>query len=385
MKLLTLMLTLLVSTGPVLAGENDSDYRIETVASGLDHPWSLAFLPDGRMLVTERAGSLRIIDDEGQLLEEPVAGLPDDILVSGQAGLKEVALAPDYQDSGWLYLSYACGTRRANHTCLMRARLKDHQLADAEEIFRAQPAKQGNAHYGGRIAFLPDGTLLLGIGDGFDYREEAQKKDSHFGSIVRLNPDGTAPGDNPFANQPQARPEIYSLGHRNPQGLIYDAEQDRVLSTEHGPRGGDEVNLIRPGRNYGWPLVTHGVDYSGAQISPYSSKPGYEDPKLQWTPSIAPAGLALYDGDLFPQWRGDYLVPALAGKAVHRVRLEGDRAHDEEQLFTELNARFRDVRTGPDGAIYLLTDHRRGKVLRVVPAEHVKEETQAQQEQPNVL
>lgn len=366
---LTLLLALIAGAGQA------ADYRVDTLVRGLDHPWSLAFLPDGRMLVTERVGRLRMIDAEGELVEEPLAGLPE-VFSSGQAGLKEVALAPDFAESSLLYLSYACGSSNANHLCLARARLEGHALNDVEEIFRAQPAKRGGAHYGGRIAFLPDGTLLLPVGDGFDYREESQKLSSHLGSIVRLNPDGSVPGDNPFVDQDGALPEIYSLGHRNPQGIVYDEQEGRVVSTEHGPRGGDEVNVIQPGANYGWPLVTHGVDYTGARITPYSSKEGYEDPLVDWTPSIAPAGLALYRGDLFADWDGDYLVPALAGQAVHRVRFDNQGASDVETLFSGMQRRFRDVRVGPDGALYLLTDRRHGEILRVTPENMAAQSTE---------
>ena len=346
-----------------------NSYQIETLAEGLQHPWSLAFLPDGRMLVTERAGRLRLVSEEGELQGEAVAGLPEDILVGGQAGLKEIALDPDYADNGWLYLSYSCGSQRANHTCIARARLDGNRLVDLEQIFRARPAKRGNAHYGARIAFLPDGTLVMPVGDGFDYREMAQKADSHIGTIIRINTDGSVPADNPFVDQPDILPEIYSLGHRNPQGIVYDVDGERLLSTEHGPRGGDELNLILAGENYGWPLVTHGIDYTGARITPYSSREGFQDPLIDWTPSIAPAGLAHYTGALFTDWQGDFFVPALAGQAVHRVRFNNGTAEDVEKLFTELNSRFRDVRGGPDGALYLLTDARDGKLLRVTPAE----------------
>lgn len=349
-------------------GVQAADYRIETVAEGLENPWSLAFLPDGGMLVTERAGRLRHIDAEGNLQPEPLSGVPD-VFVSGQAGLFDIALDPEFAENNRVFLSYACGTASANHACLASATLNGQALDNVEEVFRMSPAKSGSAHYGGRIAFLPDNTLLLGLGDGFDYREQAQNTTNHIGTIVRLNRDGSVPDDNPYVGQDEAMPEIYSIGHRNVQGLIYDERGDRVISHEHGPRGGDEINLIEPGKNYGWPKITYGVDYSGAMISPHNELPGLEQPLLQWTPSIAPAGLAMYQGELFPQWDGNLMVAALAAMEVRRVVLEGNQVVEQESLFKELETRFRDVRSGLDGALYLLTDAEDGKVLKVVPAD----------------
>ncbi len=343
-----------------------ADYQVETLADGLSNPWSLAFLPDSGMLVTERSGQLRLIDAAGQLRAEPVAGVPE-AFVNGQSGLMEVALAPDFAESGELFLSYSCGTREANHTCLAAATFNGEALENTHEIFRVQPAKKGSAHYGGRIAFLPDNTLLLTLGDGFDYREQAQNTANHLGSIVRLNRDGSAPEDNPFVGQADAMPELYSIGHRNVQGILVD-DAGRVFSHEHGPRGGDEINLIEAGKNYGWPKITYGIDYNGSQISPYTELPGLEQPLVYWDPSIAPSGMTLYQGELFPEWQGSLLVSALAGKEVRRVELKGNTAGEQESLFTELGERFRDVRTGPDGAVYLLTDSPSGQLLRVAPA-----------------
>jgi len=359
--------TLLGSSLLLCAGAaTAADYQVETLADGLSNPWSLAFLPDGGMLVTERSGQLRLIDAAGQLRAEPVAGVPE-AFVNGQSGLMEVALAPDFAESGELFLSYSCGTREANHTCLAAATFNGEALENTHEIFRVQPAKKGSAHYGGRIAFLPDNTLLLTLGDGFDYREQAQNTANHLGSIVRLNRDGSAPEDNPFVGQADAMPELYSIGHRNVQGILVD-DAGRVFSHEHGPRGGDEINLIEAGKNYGWPKITYGIDYNGSQISPYTELPGLEQPLVYWDPSIAPSGMTLYQGELFPEWQGSLLVSALAGKEVRRVELKGNTAGEQESLFTELGERFRDVRTGPDGAVYLLTDSPSGQLLRVVPA-----------------
>jgi aldose sugar dehydrogenase len=344
------------------------DYRIETLVEGLEHPWSLAFLPDGRMLVTERVGRLRLIEADGHLQKEPVAGLPE-AFIAAQAGLMEVALDPDYPDNRWLYLSYAHGDVEANNTRLIRARLVGDELRDVEVLFTAQPLKAGAAHYGGRIAFLADKTLVLTLGDGFDWREQAQNPSNHLGKIVRLNRDGSVPPDNPLVGQKGAAAEIYSLGHRNVQGIVFDIENGRLYSHEHGPRGGDELNLIQPGQNYGWPLATFGIDYTGARISPYTELPGLVAPLLHWTPSVAPSSLTLYRGALFPEWQGDLFASTLAERSVRRIRVRDGMLAGEEVLFEELGERLRDVRSGPDGALYLLTDNAEGRLLRVVPAD----------------
>jgi aldose sugar dehydrogenase len=362
--------TTLVLLGTLVTGALAlaQDYRIETVTAGLEHPWSLAFLPDGRMLVTERVGRLRVIARDGSLDPEPVTGVPE-AFVAAQAGLMEVLPDPDFASNQWLYLSYAYGTEQANNTRLARGRLVDGRLQDVEVLFSALPAKAGAAHYGGRMAFLPDQTLVLTLGDGFDWREQAQNPANHLGKIVRLNRDGSVPADNPLVGQAGAAAEIYSLGHRNVQGIYYDARLQRLYSHEHGPRGGDELNLIEPGHNYGWPLITYGVDYTGAQISPYTELPGLQQPLLHWTPSVAPSGLTLYRGALFAQWQGDLFASTLAERSVRRIRMLHGKLAGEEVLFEELNERIRDVRSGPDGALYLLTDNAEGRVLRVVPAE----------------
>lgn len=353
-----------LAAGTACAVEADKPYRMETVASGLEHPWCVAFLPDGRMLVTERAGRLRVIEG-GKLLPDPVAGLPP-AFVRGQGGLFDVLPARDFASSRVLYLSFAHGDRDANATRVVRARLDGHALKDVQVVFTAQPLKGTAAHFGGRMAWMSDGTLLLTLGDGFNHREQAQTLDNHFGKLVRINADGSVPRDNPFVDRKGALPEIYSYGHRNPQGLVVDGT--RLWMHEHGPRGGDELNLIEPGRNYGWPAITYGVDYSGAQISPYTEMKGMEQPRIHWTPSIAPAGLTRYDDALFPAWRGDLLVSALVERSVRRVDLDGDQVKGQELLFTDLGERLRDVRAGPDGALYLLTDAPQGRVLRVTPA-----------------
>ena len=346
--------------------QSGAGYSVETLVSGLEHPWSLAFLPDGGALVTERAGRLRQISSNWELSEEPITGVPA-VYNDAQAGLFDVILSPDFTSDQLVFLAYACGTASANHLCVARGQLQGIALNEVVEIFRARPAKQGSAHYGGRMAWLPDGTLIVTLGDGFDYREQAQDLSSHLGKIVRLNPDGTAPSDNPFVGRDDALPEIYSYGHRNVQGLVYDPVEGLLIAHEHGPRGGDEINIIEPGRNYGWPVITHGIDYTGAMITPFVEQEGMEQPLLHWTPSIAPSGMTRYRGELFPNWQGNLLVGALADMSVHRVTLDGQQAEDKETMFGELGERIRDVATGPDGAVYMLTDSAEGRVLRVVP------------------
>ncbi|WP_237251619.1 PQQ-dependent sugar dehydrogenase [Thioalkalivibrio nitratireducens] len=351
----------------VSGGVQAVEYRIETVASGLEHPWAIAFLPDDRMLVTERAGRLRIID-EGRLLDAPVAGVPESF-VRSQGGLLEVLPDPGFDDNGLIYLTQAHGTGAANTTRLLRARLDGERLADVEVLFEARPMRATPVHFGGRLALLPDGTLVLGLGDAFDDREDAQRLDSHTGSIVRVHRDGRVPADNPFVGRANALPEIYSYGHRNVQGIVFDAENGVLWAHEHGPRGGDELNLIEPGVNYGWPVASHGIDYSGARITPYTSLPGMRDPVRHWTPAIAPSGMTLYRGDQFPEWRGSLLISSLVQRQVRRLSLDGTRVIGEEVLFVEVGERLRDVREGPDGALYLLTDKPDGRVLRVTRAD----------------
>ncbi|TVP44258.1 MAG: PQQ-dependent sugar dehydrogenase [Halomonas sp.] len=343
-------------------------YDIKTLAGDLEHPWSLAFLPDGRMLVTERPGRLRLLSAEGETLVASLDGVPD-VYASGQSGLFDVLLSPQFEENQQLYLSYTCGSAEANHTCLATGTLAENSLENVSEIFRVQPAKQGDAHYGGRMVWLQDDTLILTLGDGFDYREQAQNLSNHIGTIVRLNGDGSVPDDNPFVDRDDVRPEIYSYGHRNPQGLVFDEANQRLIAHEHGPRGGDEINIIEAGANYGWPIATGGLDYTGARVTPFNEYPGTVSPLFEWTPSIAPSGLALYSGELFPEWQGDLLVGALVNKEVRRVRLSSDgrEAEDVEGLFGELEERIRDVRVGPEGAVYLLTDSPDGRVVRVTP------------------
>ena len=342
------------------------DVAVETLVTGLEHPWGLAFLPDGSMLVTERPGRLRVVRD-GSLAPQPVAGVPP-VYAAGQGGLLDVVLHPDFADNQLIYLAYAHGTRGAATTRVARARFGDATLTGLQVVFEAVPLRATAAHFGARLAFLPDGTFVIGLGDGFNYRESAQRLDDHLGTVVRLNADGTVPADNPFVDRAGALAEIFSYGHRNIQGVAFDPVTATMVTHEHGPRGGDEINYLEAAGNYGWPLATYGIDYSGAIVSPYQGHPGTLQPALHWTPSIAPSGLAVYDGALFPDWQGDLLVGALAGQHLRRVIRDSDGAiTGETALLTELAARIRDVRIGPDGAIYVLTDAPDGALLRLTP------------------
>ncbi|MEX1152754.1 PQQ-dependent sugar dehydrogenase [Parvibaculum sp.] len=370
-RILGLALTISLSgalAGAAIAQEPAAaDYRIVPVAEGLDHPWSLTFLPDGSMLVVELSGQIRSIKD-GTLSPDPVAGIPP-VFFRSQGGLFDAVLHPDFATNRLLYLSYVHGTAGANALRVARARFDGASLHDLEVIFEVEPLKDTPVHYGGRLLFLPDGTLLVTTGDGFDYREHAQMLDNHLGKIIRINDDGSVPADNPFVGRDDALPQIWSYGHRNVQGILHDSATGRVYAHEHGAQGGDEINVIEPGKNYGWPVITHGIDYSGARISPFVEYEGMEQPLLHWTPSIAPAGFTLYRGDRFPQWRGDLFVGALAGQHVRRVHLVDGAVAGQEELFGELGQRIREVRAGPDGYLYLLTDKENGSLLRVMPAE----------------
>ena len=339
-------------------------YKIETVAEGLSYPWAIAFLPEGDMLVTERSGQLRRIVN-GELQQQPIANVPE-LHIDGQGGLLDIIPDPDFAANHQLYLSFSIGSKSANALRVISARLEGGKLESITTLFTASPTKDTPHHFGGRLALMTDQTLLITVGEGFDYREKAQSLDNHFGKLVRLNKDGTVPADNPFAGREDALPEIWSYGHRNPQGLLVSVD-GTVWLHEHGPRGGDELNRIEPGKNYGWPAITHGMDYSGAYVSPFTEAEGMEQPVAYWTPSIAPSGFCEYQGDLFPQWQGNLFVAALAEKSVRRLVMENGKVKSQETMFTELDQRIREVRAGPDGYLYLLTDSDEGKILRISP------------------
>ncbi len=337
-------------------------FDVKTIADKLESPWSVAVGEEGEYYVTERDGKLYRIAGADRT---EITGLPDDIYAEGQAGLFDVKLAPDFTKSGNIYLSYAYGTRKSNGTALVLAKLSGDRLIESRVIFRANPPKDTNAHFGGRIAFLPDETLILTTGEGFKYREAAQDVNSHLGKTVRLMMEGGVPEDNPKLGD---KPDVYSYGHRNVQGLAYDAETDTLWSHEHGPRGGDELNIIKAGVNYGWPVATYGIDYNGAKISPYKTYEGMEDGVHVWVPSIAPSGLAIYRGDMFPEWDGDALIGGLASRDLRLVDLEGGKSVGETILLKNLESRIRDVRIDKDGAILVLTDDpENGKLLRITP------------------
>lgn len=342
---------------------------VETVARDLQNPWGLAFLPDNRMLVTERAGRLRIVEANGTL-SEPIRGLPK-LAVRGQGGLLDVALDPNFAQNRLVYLSYAedRGEGRAG-TSVARARLSEDggALESLQVIFRQEPSYTGGNHWGSRLVFDREGNLFVTLGDRFDLRNQAQNPANHIGKIVHIKPDGSPAPNNPFLNREDARPEIWSIGHRNVQSAALNPSTGELWTVEHGARGGDEVNIPQKGKNYGWPVISYGVDYSGAKLGEGTKKEGLEQPVYYWDPSIAPSGMAFYTGDKFPAWRGSVLVGALAGKLVSRLETNGNRVTGEERMLQQLGERIRDVRQGPDGFVYLLTDSRNGRILRMKPA-----------------
>lgn len=340
--------------------------QVVPFAGGLENPWGMAFLPDGGVLVTERPGRLRLISPDGKV-GAPIAGVPR-VSARGQGGLLDVALDPDFARNRLIYFSYAEPRADGAATSVARARLAEGNrvLTGLEVLFRQQPAYSGNLHFGSRLAFAPDGKLFITLGERFDLSEKAQDLGVTLGKIVRINPDGSIPADNPFRATPGARPEIYSLGHRNVQAAAIEPATGRLWTVEHGARGGDEVNRPEAGKNYGWPVVSYGRHYSGAAIGEGTAKPGMEPPLFYWDPSIAPSGAAFYDGTLFPAFRGQLFTGALAGQALVAVKIADGRVIGEERL--PLGKRVRDVRQGPDGALWLAIDSEAGEILRVVPA-----------------
>jgi aldose sugar dehydrogenase len=351
------------------ARSSTGDLAVETIARGLDHPWAIAFLPDGRLLVTERPGRMRIVARDGKL-SPALAGVPK-VFASGQGGLHDVVLDRGYPQNQTIYFCYAEPADGGARTALARARLIDEgtpRLDDVRVIFRQEgPLSSGN-HFGCRIAQTPDDNLFLSMGDHFRYRDEAQNLGNHLGKVIRIRPDGSVPPDNPFVGRQGAKPEIWSYGHRNSQGLARHPASGQIWEHEHGPRGGDEINLIEKGKNYGWPVIGYGIDYSGAKIHDSTQKDGMEQPRWHWVPSIAPSGMAFYSGDLFPAWRGNLFVGALAAQLLVRLELDGQKVVREERLLRDQNERIRDVRQGPDGALWLATDSSSGRILRVAPA-----------------
>ena len=341
--------------------------KVETLANGLAHPWGLAVLPDRRLIVTERPGRLRLIAKEGKV-SAPIKGVPD-VAAAGQGGLLDVALSTDFASSKVIFLSYA--ERREGGgaaTTVARAKLvlegESGHLDEVKAIFRQEPEATGGIHFGARIIPVRDGTLFITLGER-GQRDKAQDLATHYGKVVRIKLDGSVPADNPFVKQAGARPEIWSYGHRNVQGAALHPGTSKLWTVEHGARGGDEINIALAGKNHGWPVITYGRDYTGLRIGEGTAKAGMEQPVYYWDPSIAPSGLAFYNSDRIPEWKGSLLVGALRGQALHRLILDGDKVVGEEVLLADQGERIRDVVVSPDGAVWLLTDSPQGKVLRL--------------------
>lgn len=342
-------------------------FRIVPLLAGLENPWSIAFLPDGRMLVTERAGRLRLVSQDFKLDPKPIEGLPE-VIANGQGGLFDVVLHPQHAQNGWIYWAYNAPGTGGWGTALARGKLQGQRMTEVQVLFSMQPKTRSAHHFGGRIVFDAAGMVYLTLGDRGD-KDRAQKLNDHAGSVIRLHDDGRVPKDNPFVKQAGALPEKWTLGHRNMQGAAINPQTGELWTHEHGPQGGDEVNVIRPGLNYGWPVVTYGVNYGlGTKIGEGQSKPGMVQPLQVWVPSIAPSGMVFVSGLQFPQWQGSMLVGALRGQMLVRLTLAGDKVLSEERLFQGWPGRIRDVRMGPDGLVYLLTDDPQGALLRLEPA-----------------
>lgn len=347
------------------------DFTARALVKGLANPWSLAWLPSGEILVTERDGRLRLISKDFVLDPQPIRGVPA-VATGGQGGLFDLAVHPRYRQNGWIYMSFAeapmPGRLATAGTALIRARLAAGSLVDIERLFSMHPKSRGGRHYGGRIVLDGRGFVYLTLGDRGD-EDRAQKPNDHAGAVIRLHDDGRIPRDNPFVGQTEIPSEIFTRGHRNIQGAALHPETGQLWVHEHGPQGGDELNIVRAGSNYGWPTITYGVNYvTGTRIGEGTSKDGLEQPIHVWVPSIAPSGLTFYDADVFPQWRGSIFVGALRGQTLVRLRLQGNRVVAEERLLTQALGRIRDVRTGPDGFVYLLTDDSTdGQLIRLEP------------------
>lgn len=353
----------LAAVEPVAEAPAATGWTTEVVATGLEHPWGMTFLPTGDLLVTERPGRLRLVTADG-LHPDPIGGVPA-VFARRQGGLLDVALHPDFATNQLVYLSYSSGSRRDNATTIARGRLADHALHDLEVVFTVTPGKSNGFHYGSRLVFMPDGTLVFSVGDGH-MREQAQEVGSYYGKVLRIRDDGEHATDNPFQARVDAQQEVYSYGHRNIQGMALHPTTGDLWATEHGPRGGDELNLIIPGANYGWPRFTYGEEYRGGEIGDgMRHDDGTTEPVAVWTPSIATSGLAWYTGDAIPQWTGSLFAGGLVLRQIRRLELtDGAVTHQETLHFDE---RIRDVRDGPDGHLYVATDAVRGRILRIVP------------------
>jgi glucose/arabinose dehydrogenase len=339
-------------------------FEVRTVATGIENGWGLELLPDGRMLVTERRGRMRFIGADGKL-SAPLRGLPA-IAAGGQGGLLDVTLSPDFANDGLVYFSFAeAGYGGTTGTAVARARLTDAALEEVRVIWRQQPKVDGSNHFGSRIVFRDDGTLFITLGDRYSQRPKVQDLGTTIGKVVRINADGSVPRDNPFVNRAGARPEIWSYGHRNVQAAALHPETRELWTVEHGARGGDELNNPQAGRNYGWPVITYGVDYSGAKIGEGTAKQGMEQPVYYWDPVIAPSGGVFYTGQAFADWQGDLFVGSMTPGGLVRLELENGRVRQETRYLGELGQRIRDVAQGSDGLLYVLTDSARGSVLQL--------------------
>jgi glucose/arabinose dehydrogenase len=334
--------------------------KVETVATGLSHPWGLAFLPDGRMLVTERSGTLRLVSKDGKL-SPPLSGVPK-VVVAGQGGLLDVAIDPDFKSNSLVYLTYSEPGEGGAGTAVARGKLGESGLDGVEVIFRQEPKVGGGNHFGSRLVFAPDGKLFVTLGERFTFTP-AQDLTNDLGKIVRINPDGSVPKDNPFVGRTDARPEIWSYGHRNPQGAAILPKTGKLWETEFGPMGGDELNIPQAGANYGWPVVSWGSHYTGEDIPDPPTHPEFADAIYHWNPVISPSGITFYTADAIPAWKGNLLIAALSGQAIVRLTLDGEKVVDEERI--PMGARIRDVAQGPDGAVYALTDEGNGEILRL--------------------
>ena len=362
--------SLLISQENIAVAEN---FKTTTILDNLEHPWSMAFLPDGAILITERPGRLRIARD-GVLEPQPIPGVPE-VFAVGQGGLMDISLHPNFAENRLIYLTYSHGSKSANRTRVARAVFDGLVLQNLEVIFEVSQAKRGGQHFGSRIIWLPDNTMLVSLGDGGNppvqldgdlIRKQAQNLNSHLGKVVRLNDDGSVPFDNPFRESTDANAAVWSYGHRNIQGMAFDRVNNRLWSTEHGARGGDELNLVEAGKNYGWPEVTYSQEYTGGEISQERSRAGMIDPKVVWTPAIAPSGLAVYTGDRFPQWQGDLFAGGLVSRDIRRIDLdEKGNVVGEESI--PIGQRVRDVRESADGILYILTDQSNGQLITIEP------------------
>lgn len=349
-------------SGEVIQSEKQN-FGIDTITSNLQNPWGIVFLPDKRILITERSGSIKIVEN-GTLQEDTVQGVPE-VYAQGQGGLLDIKLHPDYEENGWIYFTYSQPGQGGSATTLSRAKLQGNSFTDLEELFVTDPFIDSKVHFGSRIAFDGKGYIFISTGER-GTKPNSQDLSNHHGKVLRLNEDGTAPDDNPFVNEPNAKPEIWTYGHRNVQGMVYDAENDVLWAHEHGPKGGDEVNLIEKGSNYGWPLATFGVDYDGTIISDETEIDGVKPPIHYWNPSIAPCGMALVTSDRFPNWKGNLLIGALSHQHVARVEINNREFAAEEKLLDQVG-RVRVVSESPDGYIYVATEGT-GLLLKLIPA-----------------